>query len=85
MPANAFRTSWFAHCAACFGKENYASILVTVETGLTIGRKLNLGRTYFLSPQSNYLLRLHSLGHLQGRKDWLETFKCGKSNLVREV
>ncbi len=55
MPANAFRTSWFAHCADCFGKENYTSILVTMETGLIIGRKLTLGPTYFLIPQSNYL------------------------------
>jgi hypothetical protein len=85
MPANAFRTIWLTHCADCFGKENYASIWVTMETGFIVGRKLNLGPTCFFDSTVELSLRLHSLGHLQGREDWFETFKCGKSNLIREV
>jgi hypothetical protein len=52
--ANAFRISWSAHYGDSFGKEFYASMLVMMETGLMIGRSVNLVPTYLLVSQANY-------------------------------
>lgn len=52
--SNAFRISWFAHYGDSFGTEQYASILVMMETGLMIGRVANLVPTYFFVSHANY-------------------------------
>jgi MFS family permease len=52
--ANAFRISWFAHYGDSFGADQYASILVMMETGLMIGRVGNLIPTYFFVSDANY-------------------------------
>lgn len=52
--ANAFRISWFAHYGDSFTNSQYASILVMMETGLMIGRIVNLAPTYIFVSQANY-------------------------------
>jgi len=52
--AAAFNVSWLAHYADSFSKEQYASILVLMETGLMIGRIANLAPTLAFIPSSDY-------------------------------
>jgi MFS family permease len=52
--AGAFQISWFAHYGDSFGKEYYASILVMMETGLMIGRLINLMPTTIFVSDGNY-------------------------------
>jgi hypothetical protein len=52
--ANAFRISWFAHYGDSFTNSQYASILVMMETGLMVGRIVNLAPTYIFVSQANY-------------------------------
>jgi len=53
--ASAFRLSWFVHYGDSFSRDHYASILVMMETGLMIGRIMNLAPAYVFLSQSNYL------------------------------
>jgi MFS family permease len=50
----AFSISWFAFYGDSFEKHSYASILVLMETGLMIGRVLNLLPTYMLVSVADY-------------------------------
>jgi MFS family permease len=52
--ANAFRISWFAHYGDSFANEQYASILVMMETALMVGRIVNLTPTYIFMSQADY-------------------------------
>lgn len=60
--ASAFQISWFAHYADSFGKEYYASILVMMETGLMIGRIINLAPTITFISQADYTSYFRLLG-----------------------
>jgi MFS family permease len=60
--ASAFTISWFAHYGDSFGKEYYASILVVMETGLMIGRIINLMPTCLLISEGNFLSYFTILG-----------------------
>jgi MFS family permease len=53
--ASAFTISWFAHYGDSFGREYYASILVLMETGLMIGRIINLLPTCLFISEGNFL------------------------------
>jgi MFS family permease len=57
--AAAFNVSWFAHYGDSFNKEQYASILVLMETGLMIGRIANLAPTLIFIPTANYASYFH--------------------------
>jgi hypothetical protein len=52
--AAAFNMSWFAHYGDSFSKEQYASILVLMETGLMVGRIANLAPTLAFIPSSDF-------------------------------
>jgi MFS family permease len=52
--AGAFSISWFAHYGDSFSKEHYASILVLMETGLMIGRIINLAPTSIFISKADY-------------------------------
>jgi Major Facilitator Superfamily len=60
--AGAFSLSWFAHYGDSFSKEHYASILVLMETGLMIGRLLNLAPTYIFISTASYANYFRLLG-----------------------
>jgi len=52
--AAAFNVSWFAHYGDSFPREQYASILVLMKTGLMIGRIANLAPTLVFIPLASY-------------------------------
>jgi len=60
--ASAFSISWFAHCGDTFAKEYHASILVLMETGLMIGRIVNLAPTYVFLNMGDYISYFNLLG-----------------------
>ncbi|MGB9684741.1 MAG: MFS transporter [Candidatus Bathyarchaeales archaeon] len=60
--ASAFTISWFAHYGDSFSREYYASILVLMETGLMIGRIINLVPMRLFISEGNYLSYFMLLG-----------------------
>jgi len=58
----AFRISWFAHYGDSFANEQYASILVMMETALIVGRTINLAPTYIFISHADYTSYLILLG-----------------------
>jgi len=60
--ASACNISWFALYGDSFAKEDYASILVAMETGLMIGRIMNLVPTYIFVSEANYVYYFILLG-----------------------
>jgi hypothetical protein len=52
--ASAFTISWFAHYGDSFDRRYYASILVMMETGLMIGRIMNLPPTCIFISEGEY-------------------------------
>ncbi len=67
--AGACSLSWFAHYGDSFGREKYASMLVLMETGLMVGRVVNLAPMLFFMSIFNYkgyfmLLALASLSQI---------------------
>jgi MFS family permease len=52
--ASAFTISWFAHYGDSFDRKHYASILVMMETGLMIGRMINLLPTCIFISEGEY-------------------------------
>jgi MFS family permease len=52
--SSAFTISWFAHYGDSFDRRYYASILVMMETGLMIGRMINLLPTCIFVSEGKY-------------------------------
>lgn len=60
--AGAFSLSWFAYYGDSFEREYHATILVMMETGLMVGRLINLAPTYVFITGENYTSYFALLG-----------------------